>query len=300
MEIDHEPSVRRGDDRAHKIERKRALSDLSDESEANIVDVFSEAELARLMDRPLVGGVMSQLELFNENQNEQNHEKKAPVARFDEDEAKEAINRYEGVVRMMARRLRPAAALGQALDEDDLCAEGRVAVLEGLATYQHYGISEKAWVRTRIRQRMIDAIRKLDIRSRDEMNLAVRQSNGEPLGADEYERGRVIQARRLVSIDFGTEDSPPLVERLESPDLLGAEDRLDQRVQLARLRAAISALPDRQRQAVELGLFSGLSLRLIGEKMGISESRVCQLQKRAVHHLKRALIEVGEHEEEAA
>jgi len=147
---------------------------------------------------------------------------------------------------------------------------------------------------------MIDAIRKLDLRSRDEMRLAVRQANGEPLGADEYERGRVIQARRLISLDFGTDESPPLVERLESQDLLPAEEHLDQRIQLARLRAAISALPDRQRQAVELGLFSGLSLRLIGEKMGISESRVCQLQKRAVHHLRRALIESVPGEEEAA
>lgn len=299
-----EPSVRSGDVRAHEIAHKRTVTLSRRKPATEIVDDFSQPRLARLMDQPSAGGVMSQLELFNENQDECQNTKQdtkmAPIARFDDDAAKEALERYEGVVRMMARRLRPAAALGQALDEDDLCAEGRVAVLEGLATYQHYGISEKAWVRTRIRQRMIDAIRKLDLRSRDEMNLAVRQSNGEPLAADDYERGRVIQARRLVSIDFGTEDSPPLVERLESPDLLTAEERLDQRVQLARLRAAISALPDRQRQAVELGLFSGLSLRLIGEKMGISESRVCQLQKRAIHHLKRALIELEEREEEAA
>lgn len=299
-----EPSVRSGDARAHEIAHKRTVTLSRRKPATEIVDDFSQPRLARLMDQPSAGGVMSQLELFNENQDECQNTKQdtktAPIARFDDDAAKEALERYEGVVRMMARRLRPAAALGQALDEDDLCAEGRVAVLEGLATYQHYGISEKAWVRTRIRQRMIDAIRKLDLRSRDEMNLAVRQSNGEPLAADDYERGRVIQARRLVSIDFGTEDSPPLVERLESPDLLTAEERLDQRVQLARLRAAISALPDRQRQAVELGLFSGLSLRLIGEKMGISESRVCQLQKRAIHHLKRALIELEEREEEAA
>lgn len=300
MENDREPYVRVGDGRAHKIARKRARPDFDDDLGPHILEDFTLSELARLMDRPFVGGVMSQLELFNDNRDEIKDQKRAPIARFDETEAKEALQRYEGVVRMMARRLRPAAALGQALDEDDLCAEGRVAVLEGLATYQHYGISEKAWVRTRIRQRMIDAIRKLDLRSRDEMSLAVRQANGEPLGADEYERGRVIQARRLISLDFGTDESPPLVERLESQDLLPAEEHLDQRIQLARLRAAISALPDRQRQAVELGLFSGLSLRLIGEKMGISESRVCQLQKRAVHHLRRALIESVPGEEEAA
>ena len=50
-------------------------------------------------------------------------------------DAQEALTKYEGIVRMTARRLRPVASLGQALDEDDLCAEGRVAVLEALSTY---------------------------------------------------------------------------------------------------------------------------------------------------------------------
>ena len=48
-------------------------------------------------------------------------------------------------------------------------------------------------------------------------------------------------------------------------------------------------LPERQREAIEMGLFEGMALREIGDRMGISESRVCQLQKRAVEHLRAAL-----------
>jgi RNA polymerase sigma factor for flagellar operon FliA len=66
---------------------------------------------------------------------------------------------------------------------------------------------------------------------------------------------------------------------------------VEQNAQQTRLLHAITGLPARQREAIELGLFEGLSLREIGDRMGISESRVCQLQKRAVRHLQRAVVE---------
>jgi RNA polymerase sigma factor for flagellar operon FliA len=55
------------------------------------------------------------------------------------------------------------------------------------------------------------------------------------------------------------------------------------------LLKAMDILPLRQRTAVELALFEGLALREIGDRMGISESRVCQLQKRAVQHLRKTV-----------
>ncbi len=189
---------------------------------------------------------------------------------------------------MMARRLRPVASLGQALDEEDLRAEGRVAVLEALGTYEGFGIAESTWVRTRIRQRLIDAIRKLDLRTRDEMRLAVRHSAGETEGSEE-QRGRIVAARRLVSIDAATADYEPMVNRMPSDGHANPERIASDRNRYERLRSAMTDLPERQREAIELGLFEGMALREIGDRMGISESRVCQLQKRAVEHLKAAL-----------
>jgi len=208
------------------------------------------------------------------------------------DEARDALRRYEDIVRTMARRLRPLAALGQALDEDDLCAEGRVAVLEALSTYQGFGIEEKTWVRTRIRQRMIDAIRRLDLRSRDEMRLVVRHAAGQTTGSDEeQERGRAVACRRLVSFDSAPPDSEPLAARIRDSRAPAADDMVDETSQRARLLGALDKLPPRQRRAIELCLVEGLALREIGDLMGISESRVCQLQKRAVQHLQRVIQE---------
>lgn len=206
-------------------------------------------------------------------------------------EAREALARYEGTVRMMARRLRPVAQIGQALDEDDLCAEGRVAVLEALTTYQGFGIEEQTWVRTRIRQRMIDAIRRLDLRSRDEMRLAVKHAAGETEGLEEIRKARVVVARRLVSIDSAPAESEPLAARIKDSIAPSVEQLAYANSQKHKLERAIKVLPPRQRQAIQLALFEGLSLREIGGLMGISESRVCQLQKRAVQHLNAAVAD---------
>ena len=133
-----------------------------------------------------------------------------------DEEAREALTRYEGLVQAVARRLAPAARFGQALDQEDLCAEGRIAVLEALRTYQGFGIEERTWVGTRIRQRMIDAIRRLDVRTRDELRLyAARDANDEP-----SERARELTARRLISLDSSVgPDAEPLSARLHEQHL---------------------------------------------------------------------------------
>ena len=218
--------------------------------------------------------------------------KKNKRMKWNDADARAALEKYEGIVRMMARRLRPVATLGQALDEEDLRAEGRVAVLEALHTYQGFGIAESTWVRTRIRQRLIDAIRKLDLRTRDEMRLAVRHAAGETEGA-EVQKGRAIAARRLVSMDKATGDYEPMVNRIPSNAFRDAHSAAVDHNRYERLCSALTNLPERQRQAIEMGLFKGMALREIGDKMGISESRVCQLQKRAVEHLREALKEAA-------
>src|SRR5262249_51534064 len=159
-------------------------------------------------------------------------------------------------------------------DEEDLHAEGRVAVLEALATYEGYGIQEQTWVRTRIRQRMIDAIRRLDPRSRDEMRLVVRHAAGQTEG-DEADRGRRIAARRVVSRAAAGPADEPLSATLADDREAPADEAFAATRRTRKLIAALKELPHRQREALEMGLFEGMALKEIGERMGVSESRVC-------------------------
>jgi RNA polymerase sigma factor for flagellar operon FliA len=220
---------------------------------------------------------------------------------WEDDEARTALRRYEGLVQAVARRLAPAARIGQALDQDDLWAEGRIAVLEALRTYQGFGIEERTWVGTRIRQRMIDAIRRLDVRSRDELRAYSTPEGESEEDAQQRERARQLSARRLISLDSSASaEVEPLSARLYDHLAQPADEAADQKALSRRLRFAIAQLPERQRTAIELSLFEGLPLREIGDRMGVTESRVCQLQKRAIEMLRIALSGDEESELNAA
>ena len=201
---------------------------------------------------------------------------------WDDGMARAALERYERTVRFLARRYRPRGPVAAVLDLDDLMAVGRMAVLEALERYEAYGIEESTFVRTRVQQRMIDAIRQVDTRTREENRLLRAHASGDD-SVDER-RARTIAARRTVSLDQPMGEMGPMIELLES-DTPNAEVLSHRVRQHAELRAALGTLPDRQREAVSLCLEQGLRLREIGERMGISESRVCQLQKTAVRRL---------------
>ena len=57
------------------------------------------------------------------------------------------------------------------------------------------------------------------------------------------------------------------------------------------LAKAITALPERERQILALSYEEELTLAEIGEVLGVSESRVCQLRSLAVARLRTALSE---------
>jgi len=192
------------------------------------------------------------------------------------------LARYEPTIRRLAKRYRPRGAIASVLDLDDLIAVGRMAVFEALERYESYGISEATFVRTRIKQRMVDVIRKVDTRTRAENRLLRAYAEGED-DVDER-RARKLAARHTLSLDQTFGDYDPMIERLES-DAPDTETLAADKLRHDQLAEAIDELPERQREAVTLCLERGLRYREIGELMGISESRVHQLQKAAIRRL---------------
>jgi RNA polymerase sigma factor for flagellar operon FliA len=58
------------------------------------------------------------------------------------------------------------------------------------------------------------------------------------------------------------------------------------------LAAAIDRLPVRERDVVALYYHDGLTLAEIGEVLGVTESRACQIHSKAVAQLRRRLVAV--------
>ena len=86
------------------------------------------------------------------------------------------------------------------------------------------------------------------------------------------------------------------IERREAPveaaDLLTYPDACDtyeRRCMLAMLGRALSLLNERERQIVTWHYYDGLTLREIGERIGISQTRTFQLRAQALGHLRGLL-----------
>jgi len=216
------------------------------------------------------------------------------VLKWSNDDAKRVLNQYESDVQRIAARLKPAVSRGQAIDEDDLRAEGRLAVLEALESYQGFGVSERTWVNTRVRQRMIDAIRRLDIRTRDELRLAMRYATGDSANEAEAEKGRAVAARQLYSLDCPGADGRPLMSCISDSLAPMPDDSAHRQEQHRRLIAALDVLTPRQRTVLKFRLFEGMSLREVGDYLDITESRASQLQKRAVERLTAVMEAQGQ------
>lgn len=202
--------------------------------------------------------------------------------------AREVLAHYETLVCSVARRYLRHAATGRVLEEADLRAEGRIAVLEALRHYQHYGVQERTWVRYRVRQRILDAIRKNSLYSRDEMHVLASQ----PWGHFQSELVRALSMRRIRSLQSRNSRGQTLCERIADRRVPRPDDVAHGRLLGARMLRALQCLQPRQRLALELGLFDGLNLPEAAVRMGITMTRVCQLQKCAVRHLQRALATV--------
>lgn len=221
------------------------------------------------------------------------------------------VTQYAPLVKRIAFHL--MAKLPASVQVDDLVQNGMLGLLDALSRYEEgLGAQFETYAVQRIRGSMLDGLRENDWLPRSvrremrRVEAAIQQLEhlhgrqpsekelAESLGMSlaDYQR-LLLEARghQLVYIEDLAEDANDdyLERNLASsmPDPLAALEDADIRATLVK---AIEALPEREKMMMGLYYEQDLNLREIGEVMGVTESRVCQLHSQAVARLRAALL----------
>ena len=93
----------------------------------------------------------------------------------------------------------------------------------------------------------------------------------------------------LWSVSDASGDQVSLLDTLQDPDAPDPAHVMDATDMKDRVADAISRLPEREKLVVALYYYENLTLREIGEVLGVTESRVSQLHTKAVLRLRSRL-----------
>ena len=224
--------------------------------------------------------------------------------------AQDRIDTSLPFVQAMARRM--ASSMPHSIDVSDLVQDGMIGLMDAAHRFDAArGIKFETFAERRVRGAMIDALRR-DAwprgvrRQRREIEAAREklrhQLGSEPslsdlaahLGADPASLGRTItrittiEATSPLTTPDGVDEAslPPVMVPSEpaAPDAEYEQHEVEDRV-----RAAIAALPVRERKVVRMYYYGESTMKEIGLEIGVNESRVSQLHARAVRRLRKLL-----------
>jgi RNA polymerase sigma factor FliA len=219
---------------------------------------------------------------------------------------------YSPMVKFVAGRL--GAGLPSHVDDADLISYGLMGLIGAIERFEpERGIKFETFAMTRIRGAIIDELRSLDwvprsVRSRAretqaklEHELQRAPSEAElaaQLGISEDElqtslleiaNSSVYALDELWTVSDSSGDQVSLLDTISDPRADDPQEALASSEVKDRLTDAISSLPEREQLVVALYYYENLTLREIGEVLGVTESRVSQLHTKAVMRLKSGL-----------
>ena len=224
-------------------------------------------------------------------------------------------------VEALARRV--AASMPHSIDVGDLVQDGMIGLIDAAHRFDvGRGIKFETFAERRVRGAMIDALRR-DAwprgirRVRRELEKAReslrRELDCEPSLADLAARVGLDEARlEQTIVRINTIESTSPLATSESVDKVSLplgmvpskppspDQALEQGEVKGRVRAAIASLPPRERKVIGLYYYREVTMKRIGEEIGVNESRVSQLHARAIQRLRAALAQEFASDAEAA
>lgn len=224
--------------------------------------------------------------------------------------SEDLVERHMDLVKRIAYHL--AGRLPMTIPVQDLIQAGAMGLLEAAQQYdKRHGASFETYAGIRIRGAMLDEARRLSWAPRS-THRSMRQIS-EAVRAVELRMGRSASASEVASemgVDLDTYHSMlrKVTERrvFNLEDLFGADgdgsdalpsDAVDPADEYQRERfgaavaEAIVSLPERERLVLSMYYDDELNLREIGEVLGVTESRVCQIHGQALVRLRSRLTD---------
>lgn len=223
--------------------------------------------------------------------------------------ADELIETYTHLVRRIAYHL--GGRLPDSVDVNDLIQAGMLGLMEAAKKYTgDRGANFETYAGIRIRGAMLDELRRMDwvprsvhrkVRIMIEAIRVVEARQGNrasdvevaaQMGVSLEEYHQV--AREAVSCRmFSTEELVSVDNELHGSTMaVGAspEQELEKESLATSLANTIASLPEREGMIMSLYYNDELNLREIGEVLGVSESRVCQLHGQALARVRARMV----------
>jgi RNA polymerase sigma factor for flagellar operon FliA len=239
--------------------------------------------------------------------------------RYKDDDDQKARERlvlaYAPLVKYVAGRM--SSGLPAHVEEADLISYGLLGLISAIERFEPAReIRFETFAITRIKGSIIDELRSLDwvprsvrakAREIERANAKLEhhlhrapsdQEMSAELGVtvDEFQdsltrisNSSVVALDELWTVSDASGDQVSLLDTIQDPAAVDPAQEMDLTDMKDRLADAIARLPEREKLVVALYYYENLTLREIGEVLGVTESRVSQLHTKAVLRLKSRL-----------
>jgi RNA polymerase sigma factor for flagellar operon FliA len=208
------------------------------------------------------------------------------------------------------------ASLPPSVEIDDVIQSGMMGLLDAARRYQtSEGAQFETYAVQRIRGAMLDGLRQCDwlprgirrsLRRVEAMISRLEQQNGRAPSESELAKAlemslgdyqQLLQDARGYQIvsyeDFSGDEEDSFLERHATGPENDPLEFLEDRSVRQTLVDGIEELPEREKLVMALYYEQELNLREIGEVLGVSESRVCQIHTQAIARLRVRMRDVS-------
>jgi RNA polymerase sigma factor FliA len=233
----------------------------------------------------------------------------------DEKARERLVLAYAPLVKYVAGRM--STGLPSHVEESDLISYGLLGLISAIERFEpEREIKFETFAITRIKGSIIDELRSLDwvprsvrtkAREIERANAKLEhslhraptdQEMAKELGVEvedfqdslvRISNSSVVALDELWTVSDSSGDQVSLLDTIQDPQAADPATEMDTTEMKDRLADAIARLPEREKLVVALYYYENLTLREIGEVLGVTESRVSQLHTKAVLRLKSRL-----------